>query len=66
MSPSEAIQNFEISRGHHIERKNYLDKIHHHATNDELKEILRKYQRISQQKDEERSNRYNWVNKHAK
>lgn len=66
MSPLEAIRNFEIARGHQIERRNYLDKIHSHGTNEELKEILRQYQRTSQEKDEKRSNRYLWVNKDAK
>lgn len=37
VSPSDAMRNFSVARGHQIERPNYINAIMHHCSNQELK-----------------------------
>ena len=41
VAPSDAIQNFEIARGHEMERENYIEGIMKHLTDEELKEEIK-------------------------
>jgi len=64
VSPSDVIRNFEIARGHRMERPNYINAIMGHRANSDLMQAIRNLGRPrTEGKKGGNSSRHEWVKK---